>query len=170
VTARGGTAHQEETTIMTDIAGLPDYDTPQGPIPETGEIKIKLVRTNVFTRWPCSVCLGCTEKVEVLAEGPGGLRVCERCLKCGDIDGHLEQRAAALEQDAKETRALIGRLKVPTYDEWLHATDCCNADFAGCSVAKARADRLKEEKDWEAEMAEHKAKVAADLTDDSIPF
>jgi hypothetical protein len=79
---------------MTDIAGLPDYDPPQGPIPETGEIEIKLVRTNVFIRWPCSVCGGVTEKDEVLAEGPGGLRVCDLCLKDGDMLARFEEHHA----------------------------------------------------------------------------
>src|SRR5258708_19603856 len=139
-----------------------------GPAPD-GKIEVKLVRTNFYTRWPCTVCGGCTEKVGVLAEGPS-VRVCERCLQSGDIDGHLARNAAELEQEAARVRSLIGRLKVPTYDQWLHEVDCANADFAGCTVEEARAKRLKEEKDWEAEMAEHKAKVAAGLTDDSIPF
>src|SRR5262245_48950523 len=85
------------------------------PVPATGPIEIRLVESSFLTRWPCSVCGGTTEKVEVLAEGPGGLRVCEGCLKCGDIDKELEQYAQRLAQEAAATRALIGRLKVPTY-------------------------------------------------------
>jgi hypothetical protein len=120
----------------------------KSPVPDTGPIEIRLVRTSFFTRWPCSVCLGYTEKEEVLAEGPGGLRVCETCLKRGDIDGHLEQSAVALEQEARNTRALIGRLKVPTFAEWQHAGDCCEAEARGCTVEEARADRIKREEKW----------------------
>jgi hypothetical protein len=32
----------------------------------TERITIELVETNVFTRWPCTVCGGHTEKVSVL--------------------------------------------------------------------------------------------------------
>ena len=87
------------------------------------KIRINLVVTNVLTRWPCHVCGGCTEKVEVLAEGGGGIRVCETCLKAGDIDARLEQHAAALEACAEEVRALIGCLQVPTYQEWLNMVE-----------------------------------------------
>ena len=81
----------------------------------------------------------------MLAEGPGGLRVCERCLQRGDIDGHLEQRALALEEQAKKARALIGRLRVPTYDQWRRAMDWCEADFFGCTVEELRAKRAEYE-------------------------
>jgi hypothetical protein len=47
-------------------------------IPAAGPIKVELVWTNVVTRWPCTICGGSTEKVSVLAEGPGGIRVCEQ--------------------------------------------------------------------------------------------
>jgi hypothetical protein len=96
----------------------------------TEMIEVKLERTNFFTRWPCTVCGGHTEKVEVLAESEGrGVRVCERCLQCGDIDGHLARHAAELEQEAARLRSLIGRLKVPTYQEWEAEMDRCNAEF-----------------------------------------
>ena len=32
------------------------------------KIIFELVETNVFTRWPCSICGGCTEKVPILCE------------------------------------------------------------------------------------------------------
>ena len=147
--ARRHRAHHGGKTMQNPMAdffrknfGVPP---PEGPIPETGEIEIVLTRTNFLTHWPCSVCLGCTEKVEVLAEGPGGLRVCERCLQRGDIDGHLEQRALALEEQAKKARALIGRLRVPTYDQWRRAMDWCEADFFGCTVEELRAKRAEYE-------------------------
>jgi hypothetical protein len=97
------------------------------------QIEIKLERTDVFTRWYCHVCGGCTGKVGVLAEGEdtinggGVVRVCEQCLEAGDIDARLERRAAHLEACAAEARALIGNLKVPTFAEWEAEIDKCNA-------------------------------------------
>jgi hypothetical protein len=91
----------------------------------TKTIEIKLVPTNVYTRWPCHVCGGCTEKVGVLAESEDGTRVCERCLKAGNVDERLEAFAQALENEARLTRGLIGRLKVPTYQQW---RDACDAE------------------------------------------
>jgi hypothetical protein len=92
----------------------------------SSEIAVELVSTNFFTRWPCTVCGGHTEKVGVLAEATircegdetATIRVCERCLEAGDIDARLERNAADLELAAAARRGLIGRLKVPTYAEW----------------------------------------------------
>jgi hypothetical protein len=81
------------------------------------KIKIELVKTRFFTRYPCDVCGGCTEKVSVLARGHD-LLVCETCLEAGDIDERLKRYATALEAMAAVKRALIGRLVVPSYAEW----------------------------------------------------
>jgi hypothetical protein len=86
-------------------------------------IEFQLVDTNVFTRWPCDVCDGCTEKVGVLCEAKYGqklLRVCETCLRGGQekIDQTLEEQAVQMELQATYRRKLIGRLRVPTYAEW----------------------------------------------------
>ena len=92
-------------------------------------IKISLTRTNFLTRWHCHVCGGRTEKDEVLAEGRQDLpnneyrivRVCDQCLRGADglsIDKRLESYARWLEAEADFTRALIGRLEVPTFAEW----------------------------------------------------
>ena len=63
---------------------------------------------------------GAPKKVTVWARGHG-LLVCEFCLEAGAvaIDERLERYAAALEATAAATRALIGRLVVPSYAEWL---------------------------------------------------
>jgi hypothetical protein len=92
------------------------------------EIVCELVRTNVYTRWPCTVCGGCTEKVSVLTEakdtinGGEDILVCERCLERGDIDGELSRHADRLEEHARvyaqELRRLIGHLRVPTFERW----------------------------------------------------
>jgi hypothetical protein len=91
-------------------------------------IEMKLTTTNFYTRWPCHVCGGTTEKVNVLCEGhdarlagevrDNSVRVCEQCLRDGDIDGRLVRHAARLESKAAYLRTFIGRLKVPTYAEW----------------------------------------------------
>ncbi len=99
----------------------------------TKPISIEMVETNFFTRWPCTVCGGCTEKVAILAEGTQRLsddgecrkvRVCESCLEGGGglgIDARLDLHARALEGQAALTRGLIGRLKVPAFAEWCKA-------------------------------------------------
>jgi hypothetical protein len=85
-------------------------------------IKINLVYAKAYTRWPCHVCGGCADRVTVLAEGrdDGGdtIRVCETCLKAGDINARLERHAKNLEDYAIAIRSLVGRLQVPTYQEW----------------------------------------------------
>ncbi len=90
--------------------------------PKPTTIKVELVETNFLTRWPCTVCGGCTEKVPILAESKTGERVCESCLRAGNIDERLEQYAlvldTAVDTAAAATRSLIGRLSVPTYAEW----------------------------------------------------
>jgi hypothetical protein len=79
---------------------------------------VKLVRTNVLIRWPCDVCGGCTEKVEILAESDDGFRICEACLKEGDFDAKLRERAAFLERRAVHLRGLVGKIKAPAYADW----------------------------------------------------
>ncbi len=86
-------------------------------------IEMRFTTATGYIRRPCHVCGGTTEKVNVLVEaemdGPySGLRCCEYCLKAGDIDGRLAEYASSLEKQAAGVRALIGRLKVPTYAEW----------------------------------------------------
>jgi hypothetical protein len=56
----------------------------------------------------------------VLNESPDGtIIVCEHCLKAGHIDERLSMHAQRLEEQAQKIRSLIGRLKVPSYGEWL---------------------------------------------------
>jgi hypothetical protein len=120
-------------------------------------IELKFERTNVFTRWPCTVCGGCTEKVAVLVEakdsinGGDDLRVCEECLKRDDIDGELGRHADRLEADAQELRRLIGHLKVPTFAEW--RAECERADAEVPTYAEWRAERGRADAEWRAECA-----------------
>lgn len=86
------------------------------------DVKASLVETNFYTRRPCHVCGGATEKVGVLCEVTAGdekgFRVCERCIEARDFEEKLAARAAVLERDAAELRDLIGRLIVPTASEY----------------------------------------------------
>ncbi len=107
--------------------------TDQTTTETTEPIFVELVETNFFTRYPCTVCGGCTEKVAILAEGTQRLsddgesrtvRVCEGCLEGSNglgIDDRLDLHARALEGEAALIRSLIGRLKVPTFAEWCKA-------------------------------------------------
>jgi hypothetical protein len=129
-------------------------------IPAAGPIKVELVWTNVVTRWPCTICGGTTEKVSVLAEGPGGIRVCEQCLECRQFNDHLERNARWHEDEAKRLRTLhdvINRLEIPTYQEWIEEGDRHEAWRACCPVEKTRADREKGER----EFAERRARWAS---------
>jgi hypothetical protein len=85
------------------------------------EIKMKFVEAWGYTRRPCTVCGGWTEKVSILCEGiieDGKIRACEDCLKAGDIDDRLQRNADKLDEWAAGVRGLVGRLVVPTYAAW----------------------------------------------------
>lgn len=119
----------------------------------TDPARVSLVPTAFYTRHPCHVCGGCTEKVSVLAEvlrgSLAGLRVCENCLRRVEdgesIDAMLDARADALfahaPRDAARLRGAVGRLRVPTYRQWARAT--LEHDYrsmrAACEASRARA-------------------------------
>jgi ribosome-binding protein aMBF1 (putative translation factor) len=84
------------------------------------EIRTQFKAVKQHFHWPCSVCGGHTRGVNVLTESlDGTVRVCEKCLKDGQIDERLAMHAQRLEEEARKTHSLIGRLKVPSYEEWL---------------------------------------------------
>ncbi len=97
------------------------------------EIRAELIRTNLYTRWPCHACGGMTEKVGVLCEVPEShstaarFRVCERCLEAGDLVERMLGYAEVLEKRAIEVRDIASRLRVPSYHDWLHAERLHNA-------------------------------------------
>ena len=118
----------------------------------TDVIQISLTETNFLTRWHCHACGGRTKKDPVLAEGKQDLgpsddgtgrdyrtiRVCDQCLKAGDglsIDQRLDLFARWLDAEASLTRALIGKLQVPSYAEWVAA--CRTHDEALCREHEA---------------------------------
>ena len=126
------------------------------------KIKIELVKSNTRMRLPCDVCGGCTERVAMVARGHD-LLVCEFCLEAGDIDERLERRAARLEAAADETRALIGRLVVPSYAEWRAAETAENEDLKRYYRAFDTA-RNAEQVAIEHDMTEHDPKVSYVVT------
>lgn len=80
-------------------------------------IEIKLVETHAYQRLPCTICGGWTEKHSVKAE-TDNILVCEICLEAGNIDERLAENARKLETYAAAVRSLIGRLRVPTIEQW----------------------------------------------------
>jgi len=90
----------------------------------TDKITFEFTTTNVYTRWPCHICGGHTEKVsilcEVLAGEHEGLRICESCLEAGKdkVNARLESHIAQLERRAAYKRSLVGRLEFPSYRDW----------------------------------------------------
>jgi hypothetical protein len=162
------------------------------------DIVVELNQTNVITRWLCTVCGGCTDKFNVLAEvlsGPHqGLLVCEQCLYAGDIDTRLARHADELEEWVKERvkklRALIGRLQVPSYGEWLAYSDPIYiAHYAVGKMTgtdgdtRAEFDKVMhddatyevwrqryEQQERESRIASEKNRQSSSLADDDIPF
>jgi hypothetical protein len=115
-------------------------------------IEIECVRAKSWQRYPCTICGGWTEKVSVHAESDAlppkegsvlpessdgrdeyeVIRVCEFCLKSGDIDERLAEQAADIEANIERRaeqsrqyvqflRSLVGKLKVPTFAQWQEA-------------------------------------------------
>ncbi len=56
-----------------------------------------------------------------------GFRVCEKCLKAGDVQQQMLDHADELEQRAKYLRDTASRLQVPTYAEWQYADRVADA-------------------------------------------
>jgi hypothetical protein len=99
-------------------------------------IELKLVETNVLTRWPCDICGGCTDKVSILCEGDdsingGTLRACETCLEAGqnEIDARLREHIERRDCYTGQLRALIGNVKVPSFAEYEAAYKAAEAAF-----------------------------------------
>jgi hypothetical protein len=86
----------------------------------TDKIVFTLERTNFYTRLPCTVCGGCTDKDDIICESSVGY-LCHRCIRDGNLDRKLEAHAAGLERRAAQVRGLIGRLQAPSYQDLLDA-------------------------------------------------
>jgi hypothetical protein len=142
----------------TNIVAFPDRASPD-------RINVELVETNVLTRWPCTVCGGCTEKVPILAEGNDftgrdhtgrivrrEVRVCERCLEMGNIDERLREHVASITHWLEFVRSLVGRLHVPSYEAWkarydAHEEEWVRANTPCASNAEYEAARKAAERE-----------------------
>ncbi len=120
--------------------------------PKPTAIEIALVEARFLTRWPCTVCGGCTDKVPILAEGEQALsndgefrtvRVCENCLQFGEIDDRLELRARQMEAEAVLLHEMIGRLQVPTFAEWQACCEQYECEWRE-DYEKATGEKIKE--------------------------
>jgi hypothetical protein len=96
-------------------------------------IEIKLVHSPSLHRYPCDVCGGLNERAYILAKGEAefgddtwSIHVCMFCLKEGNIDARLTEHAETKEEVARALRSFIGRLKVPTHEEWQAAEEAYN--------------------------------------------
>jgi hypothetical protein len=84
------------------------------------EIRTQFKAVKQHFHWPGSVCGGHTRGVNGLTESlDGTVRICERCLKDGQIDERLAKHAQHLEEEVRKTRSLIGRLQLPSHEDWL---------------------------------------------------
>jgi hypothetical protein len=110
-------------------------------------ITLKLIETNMFTRYPCTICGGYTDKTAVLCEGEdtingGGVRACEQCLEAGQdqidarlkehiaaVDARLKEHISAVEEEAQMLRKLVNQIQVPTFAEWEAAMHLANGIF-----------------------------------------
>ncbi len=141
-------------------------------------IVMALVATNVFTRWDCDICGGCTEKVSPLCEGVApdgrGIRCCETCLEAGQdqLDARLLRHIAGREKYGQRyvefLKGIVGRVKVPTYAEWEAAYKAENAAAERADLERelahlAEQDRLHAERSERANALSEK--IAAILID-----
>lgn len=147
----------------------------------TDTVRADLIEPYFQTRHPCSVCGGHTDKVAVVVQvvAPNSkynnFRVCETCLRAGDLDARMDQHANKLEAMAAALRALRGRLITPTFAEWKHAEELATAlQYADADASFDEALTWPREKQdatiaeakaqWAQEDAASAARRVADLT------
>jgi hypothetical protein len=116
------------------------------------------ISPGTYLRWPCSVCGGETSKTPVLCESDDrgeydgcpepSIRVCEDCLRGGEKEIHstLNAHADQLLARAQYLRSLIGRLEIPTYDEWRAVAERVDEDW--CRWAGEETDDEPDWPDW----------------------
>ena len=143
-------------------------------------IHAELVCASMCTRWACHVCGGHTEKESVLCEVPkshethAGFRVCEKCLEDGDLDAKLLHHATTLEAQAAALRDTVGRLRVPSFADWLRMGSLLNAIYeTDHSPTEALSWPLERQlatiAQYEAREALRRASRYPDATDE-VPF
>ena len=138
--------------------------------PKPTMIEVELVEAGFLTRWPCTVCGGCTEKVPILAQGRQAfsddegyrtIRVCENCLQFGELDTRLELHARQMEAEAILLREMIGQLKVPTFAGWQARCEQYEREWVE-DYEKATGKRIEE--------IEMQSEIEARSDSDDLPF
>ena len=107
-------------------------------------VVFELVDSSSFTRHPCHLCGGWTDKWvykhATVTSGPfEGYRACENCLKKGD-DIVASSLALLKEQEAfaDMLRALLGsELQLPSYQAWRDANDAADAEYVKANYPDA---------------------------------
>ncbi len=86
------------------------------------KVVFELVEDNAIVRRPCFICGGYSEKSQIVCEVREGLHkgkmVCEFCVQSQEIDDILKGHIESLETRAAILRSLIGRVEVPTWEQW----------------------------------------------------
>ena len=122
----------------------------QGKEMENQKVKVEFVRSAFLTRYPCHVCGGFTGKDCILAEVKNGefkgFRVCECCLIEREFDAKLIKHAESLEADAAELRSLVGRLEVPTFEQYKAESRKANEEFVKAYDGKDGLEREDDER------------------------
>lgn len=132
------------------------------------KVKVELVEAFGFRQRPCHVCGNETEKVAIHAEvmsGPDkGFRVCETCIERRNFDAALIAHAESLEEMSSALRRMVGRLEVPTFQEYQAASR--HADRA----AKRAYKKLKRESAAREKQKQPHARTSFPDALDDLPF
>jgi hypothetical protein len=118
----------------------------------TREIEVKLGGHCGF-RLHCTVCGGTTEKFEALAEAEFDgqtVRVCRQCLKAGadQINARLRRHIFVRQNEIAFLESLVGRLQVPTFEQWQAHDEFLEAEYEGCSVEEVHTRRERFAKEF----------------------
>ena len=105
------------------------------------DIVMRFVESHAFMWFPCSLCSGSTKKVQIhcvatLADG-SQIRCCETCLEAGQElnDKRIRSTIASAEAHTAFLRGLVGRVSIPSYQEWEAAEKAYEDEWVAEHVA-----------------------------------
>ena len=97
-------------------------------------VKVELVELDIHILTGCGICRYGFKPGAIVARVTSGKHngfvVCDNCLRARDFDDKLAKEAAALEAQAALARSMIGRLDVPTFEQFEAATKAAEKRFA----------------------------------------